>query len=102
MGSASEHPEQQEREHLYMRGMTKYPHIPDLAYRRLEELKDEGGLREISDAELHIKGKARSRRIHTMPQDSPQRGSIRGRRGHGDGAHSLSHRLSPVLAALIS
>jgi hypothetical protein len=78
------------------------PHIPALAYRRLKELKDKGGLREVSDAELHIKGKARSRRIHTMPQDSPQHGSIRERRGHGDGAHSLSHRLSPVLAALIS
>jgi hypothetical protein len=98
MGGASEHPEQQEREHLYMRGTTKYPHIPAFAYRRLEELKDEGGFREISDAELHIKGKARSRRIHTMPQDSPQHGSIRERRGPGDGAqacHTGSRRSSP-------
>jgi len=85
-----------------MRGTTKYPHIPAFAYRRLEEWKDKGGLREITDAELHIEGKARSRRIHTMPQDPPQHGSIRERRGHGDGAQSLSHRLSPVLAALTS
>jgi hypothetical protein len=71
MGSASEHPEQQEREHLYIEGAKRFRHIPNLAYGWLEELIEQGGLPQISDGELHIQGKATVRRVLEDPVNTP-------------------------------
>lgn len=76
MSIVPDHPEEQEREHLYLDGARHYKHVPDLAYRWLEELIEQGGLPDISSVEIRSKGRPLLRPIREDPVNTPSDPSI--------------------------
>ena len=71
MSIVPDHPEEQEREHLYCDGARHYKHVPDLAYRWLEELIEQDGLPDVSSGEIRIKGRLLRRPIREDPANTP-------------------------------
>jgi hypothetical protein len=71
MSIVPDDPEEQERERLHLEGARHYKHVPDLAFRWLEELLEEGGLPDISAVRISRKEKPLSQSIQEDPVNTP-------------------------------
>src|SRR5215211_1488900 len=70
MASLFKYPGEQERE-FRVRSGSKYPHVPDLAYKWLEALYEQGGLPDLSPQEIRIKGRVAVRPVLGDPTNTP-------------------------------
>jgi len=71
MSIVPDDPEEHERERLHFEGARHYKHVPDLAYRWLEELLEEGGLPDISAVRISHKEKPLRQSIQEDPVNTP-------------------------------